>query len=435
MQQAVLHYLTDLHQGRVDPAQLGYRYRQVPGPRFDAAAVLQQALQAGQPRLALQAAQPAVPLYQALRQALAQYRAWVGDPAWARPLAPLPAPAPGRPGRLVAGTSYADTERLWQRLQRLGDTTGLPAPPAGLYNDAVAEAVRRFQRRHGLAEDGVLGPATLAQLAVPPQARVRQLELMLERLRWTPLFAGGRGLVVNLPEFVLRGYARQDGRVQVQTEMKVVVGRALDTRTPVFDQDMRWVEFSPYWNVPSAIARTELVPRWRRDPGHFQREGFEFVLPGGQVDPVLSPQRLDALLAGQARVRQRPGPLNALGDIKFVFPNDEAIYLHHTPATALFDRERRDFSHGCIRVADPVGLARFVLQGLPEWDDARIQQAMAAGSTRKQALAQPLPVLITYGTSLVKGGQVYFYDDIYGHDRALDAALRARPAPVTLSFF
>ena len=431
LDQAVRQFLSDLHQGRVDPAQLGYRYRPGQRPRFDAAAVLQQALAAGRPRQALEAAEPALPLYASLRRMLAPYRALVAHPAWGRALAPVPATARGGVGLLQAGDRYPDAALLWQRLQLLGDTADLEAPPPERYSEALATAVRRFQRRHGLAADGVLGPLTRAQLEVPPQARLRQLELTLERLRWTPLLQEGRGLVVNLPEFVLRGYARQDGRVQVQTEMKVVVGRALDTRTPVFDEDMRAIEFSPYWNVPPSIARSELVPKWRRNPGHFQREGFELVLAGGRVDTTLSPQRLDDVLAGRARVRQRPGPLNALGDIKFVFPNSDHIYLHHTPAIALFARDRRDFSHGCIRVEDPVALALFVLQGMPGWDEARIRQAMTAGTSSSLALAQPLPVLITYGTSLVKAGQVYFYDDIYGHDRVLDDALRARRVPVT----
>jgi murein L,D-transpeptidase YcbB/YkuD len=241
-------------------------------------------------------------------------------------------------------------------------------------------------------------------------------------------------IVINVPEFVLRAYEVVDGRIQLRVQMKVVVGKALDTRTPLFDEDMRFIEFSPYWNVPLSIARNETVPRLRRDPGYFDQEGFEFVAPDRQVFTTLTPDRLDALRNGALRIRQRPGPRNALGDIKFVFPNREHIFLHHTPAVALFDRERRDFSHGCIRVEQPVALARFVLAGQAEpWSDERIRQAMAQGRSTTLKLDAPLTVLIAYGTSLVKAGQIYFFDDIYDQDRVLDAALRqpraALPAP------
>jgi murein L,D-transpeptidase YcbB/YkuD len=192
---------------------------------------------------------------------------------------------------------------------------------------------------------------------------------------------------------------------------------------------MRFIEFSPYWNVPPSIARGETVPRLRRDPGYFEREGFEFVDPAGRVLAASSPARLDAVLAGTLRIRQRPGPRNALGDIKFVFPNRDAIYLHHTPATALFERDRRDFSHGCIRVEQPVALARFVLEGEGGWDDARIRAAMAAGTSTTLRLARPLPVLIAYGTALVRDGRLHCFDDVYGHDRLLDTALRQRRRP------
>jgi murein L,D-transpeptidase YcbB/YkuD len=241
---------------------------------------------------------------------------------------------------------------------------------------------------------------------------------------------GPRRIVVNLPEFVLRAYeVDPNGRIQVREQMKVIVGRALDTRTPQFDEAMRFVEFSPYWNVPDSIARKELVPKLRRDPGYYSRQGFEFVDRAGRVVDGLTTDRLDAVLAGTLRLRQRPGDRNALGDIKFVFPNRDSIFLHHTPATALFARDRRDLSHGCIRVEHPVALARFVLQDEPGWTEARIRAAMAAGTPTTQALSRPLTVLITYGTALVLGGRLHFFDDVYGHDRVLEAALRQRVRP------
>jgi L,D-transpeptidase YcbB len=259
---------------------------------------------------------------------------------------------------------------------------------------------------------------------VSPAARVRQIELGLERLRWTPLLQAQRMIVVNIPEFVLRAYEVRDERIVVGEEMKIIVGKALDTRTPLFDAELQLIEFSPYWNVPPSIARGEIVPKLRRDPGYFEREGFEFLDPGGRVDAALSAANLDALYAGRLRIRQRPGERNALGAIKFVFPNDAHIFLHHTPSVGLFAHERRDFSHGCIRVERPVELAQFVLQDMPEWTRERIVQAMARGESTTLRVATPVRVLIAYGTVLVKQGRVHFFEDIYGQDRKLDAALR-----------
>jgi murein L,D-transpeptidase YcbB/YkuD len=422
---AMQRYLADLHMGRIDPRLIHHDFNPQRDDAFDPDAYLQAALAARRLPEAAQEAAPRLPLYERLREALTRYRERVEHPAWWQPLPPLPGDQRGRVGKLEAGQAYAGLAMLAQRLVALGDLApGTPTPAR--YEGPLVDAVQAFQQRHGLATDGVIGKATLAQLQVTPAARVRQIELMLERLRWTPLMQGPRMIVINIPEFVLRAYEVQGGRINVRQEMKIIVGKALGTRTPLFDEDMRFIEFSPYWNVPPSIARSETVPKLRRDPGYFAREGFEFVFPDGRVDTTLSAGRLDAVLAGQARIRQRPGPQNALGDIKFVFPNRDNIYLHHTPAATLFERDRRDFSHGCIRVEQPVALAKFVLEGMPEWTEDRIRQAMGQGESATLRLAEPVPVLIAYGTSLVKEDRIYFFADIYGLDRLLDAALRQR---------
>jgi murein L,D-transpeptidase YcbB/YkuD len=424
---AMQRYLGDLHGGRVDPRALRIDFEPADRAAFDAASVLRDALRSGRVGELPREVAPRLPLYEQLRGELARYRALAADAAWRTPLPPLPG-APGRAARLEPGQPYAGTALLAQRLVALGDLPAATPLPA-LYEGPLVAALQSFQARHGLASDGVVGAATLAQLQVTPAARARQIELMLERLRWTPLTQRPRMIVVNIPEFVLRAYEVRDGRIAVQREMKVIVGKAYDTRTPLLDEDMRSIEFSPYWNVPPSIARGEIVPKLRRDPGYFAREGFEFVAADGRVQTELSAQALDAVLAGAARIRQRPGERNALGDIKFVFPNRDHIYLHHTPATQLFERARRDFSHGCIRVEQPVALATFVLQDQPSWTEARIRQAMSQGTSTTLRLATPVPVLIAYGTALVKGGRTYFFDDIYGLDRELEAALRQRPPP------
>jgi murein L,D-transpeptidase YcbB/YkuD len=429
---AMERYLMDLHSGRIAPEQLPRGYVEPKRAYFDAAVALRTALAYNRLQEAAREAAPRFAQYERLREALAHYRTLAGHPAWQSSLPALPPGPRNTPPKLEAGQPYAGVGVLRERLIALGD---LPAatPPSAIYDEALAAGVRAFQQRHGLTTDGVLGKATFAQLQVPPAARMRQLALMLERLRWTPLMQGPRMVVINIPEFTLRAYEVDGERIVVRETMKIVVGKAMNTRTPMFAEQMRYIEFQPFWNVPPSIARGEVVPRLRRDPAYWDREGFEFVV-GGTVVTELSAALLDATVAGRARIRQRPGPKNALGDIKFVFPNNDNIYLHHTPAVSLFSRDRRDFSHGCIRIEQPVALALFVLQDRPEWSEARIRAAMSEGDPMTLRLAGPIPVLIAYGTALVKEGRVHFYDDIYGQDRRLDAALREpRPAVTPLT--
>ncbi|RCX11856.1 murein L,D-transpeptidase YcbB/YkuD [Extensimonas vulgaris] len=448
---ALQRFLSDLHSGRVDPRAVHQDYS-LPAPtRTDPAQLLQQALAAPTLHAGVRAAAPQLPQYAQLRSALAQYRALGAHPAWAAPLPPLLAPAAAsapktaakvtarkasRNPKLDLGQEWVGLPLLVQRLVALGD---LPpdTPVPARYDESVQNGVKAFQERHALDPDGVIGQATLEALSVPPAARAQQIALAMERLRWTPLLRGPRMIVINVPEFMLRAYEQQDGRIVLRLAMKVIVGKALNTRTPLFDEDMRFIEFSPYWNIPPSIARSETIPRLRRDPSYFEREGLEFVDSQGGVHTTLSPAHLDAVLRGQMRIRQRPGPRNALGDIKFIFPNNSNIYLHHTPATQLFARPRRDFSHGCIRVEDPVALARFVLQNDPAWPEERIREAMAAGKSSTIRLAEPIPVVIAYITTVIKQGKVHFFADLYGHDRLLAQALReqaeqrrAAPLPV-----
>lgn len=414
---AMQRYLSDLHAGRVNPRDIHLALKLAPKP-FDAASYLRAALAEHRLTAAVRAAAPQLPLYAALREALGRYRLLADNPALQGTLPPLPGT------KVEPGQRYAGLPALALRLIALGD---LPAGThaEAVYRGALVDGVKAFQLRHGLSSDGVLGKGTLAQLNLPVATRIRQIELTLERLRWTPLNAAERMIVVNVPEFALHAYEnKKDG---TRLSMNVIVGKALNTRTPLFYEDMRFIEFSPYWNIPPSIAKAETVPRLRRDPAYFNQEGLEFVAADGSASTVLTRASLDAVMRGELRIRQRPGPKNALGDIKFIFPNSDNIYLHHTPAVGLFGRNRRDFSHGCIRVEDPVALAKFVLQDQPEWSEERIRDAMESGKSSTLRLSHPLPVLITYGTVIVKqSGKVYFFDDIYANDKALDAALQAK---------
>ncbi|HCZ13065.1 MAG TPA: murein L,D-transpeptidase [Candidatus Accumulibacter sp.] len=415
---AMRRFLTDLHFGRVDPHQLGANYSQAAGA-FDVDFLLTSAITDDRLAEAARSVAPALPQYVALREALARYRELAGHPAWQQDLPALPK------GKLRPGEKYAGIADLWQRLELLGDLRADIVPPAR-YEGAIVEGVQAFQERHGMVPDGVLGKDPFGLLHVPPASRARQLELALERLRWTPLLSAPRTIVVNLPEFMLSGYHVRDGRIEIKTAMKVIVGTARKSPTPLFDAEMRFIEFSPYWNVPPSIARSETLPRLRSDPGYFDRQGFEFVDSEGRVISGFSGANLDAVQRGQMRIRQKPGAGNALGDIKFVFPNKDNIYLHHTPTPQLFKRDRRDFSHGCIRVEAPVALAKFVLADAPEWSEARIVQAMRKGKSTTIRLQEELPVVIAYHTAVVRDGRVYFFPDIYRQDPLLDAALRQR---------
>ena len=347
------------------------------------------------------------------------------DPAWRTALPPLPG------NRLRQGQRWPGLAVLAARLHALGDLAQPPATAPDSYDPALQQAVQAFQERHGLNADGVLGQTTLAALQVPPAERVRQIELALERLRLTPLPAAERFVTVNVPEFMLYAWQRQDQAVHQAFAMRVIVGKAVGTRTPLFDEDMRRIEFNPYWNIPPSIARGETLPKLRANPGYLAAQGMEFVGPGGQTSSAVTAELLDAVQAGQWRLRQRPGRLNALGDIKFVLPNDQNIYLHHTPSVGLFQRARRDFSHGCIRIEQPVALAQWVLADDPDWSEARIRQTMGQPRTVSVALPTPVPVLIVYRTVSVRDGRVHFAPDLYRQDALLERALAQRPHPAS----
>jgi murein L,D-transpeptidase YcbB/YkuD len=333
----------------------------------------------------------------------------------------VPDPLPQVKKPITPGQEYEGTGKLVHRLQFLGD---LPASLPVLensqsYSGDVVEGVKRFQMRHGLEAAGKIGPQTITELNRPMSERVEALRLTLERWRWIPHNFSQPPILVNIPEFVLRAY---DSPGKLALMMPVVVGRALRTQTPVLEEDMKYVVFWPYWNVPPSILRGEIVPKITKDPGYLQKNNYEVVTYSGQLvtDGVVNEEVLARLRAGKLMVRQKPGPKNALGLIKFIFPNDQNVYLHSTPSQALFSRSRRDFSHGCIRVEDPKALAEWVLRNNPDWTRVRIEAAFQAEKEQQVNLTRTIPVLIVYGTAIVKeDGQVFFFEDIYGNDKAL----------------
>jgi murein L,D-transpeptidase YcbB/YkuD len=420
---AFLQFLSDVRFGRVPPQQVAPHYR---APAKDAAFVgeLRDAVARDRVTAMIDAAEPQLEVYGRLKRLLAHYRALAREPPAALP------PLGAGQRKIAVGDAYAALPALTAVLARLGDLPPDAASSADdRYSAAVADAVRRFQARHGLQPDGILGRETLAALNVPLSERVTQIALSLERLRWLPAFAGGPLVAINIPSFELWAFADASPGHRAALSMPIVVGRALRTETPVFIGAMRFVEFSPYWNVPPSILRNELLPRLARDPSYAAREDMEVVSTSGaqRVYATVDVAAIAALRAGEARLRQRPGTKNALGGVKFVLPNTMDIYLHATPARELFERTRRDFSHGCIRLRDPQELAQFVLQGRPEWTPDAIAAAMGSGVNRIVPLARPVPVVVFYTTAIVdRAGRALFFADIYGHDRKLQDALARR---------
>jgi murein L,D-transpeptidase YcbB/YkuD len=285
--------------------------------------------------------------------------------------------------------------------------------------------------RYRLLAAGTI-PATRSELLTVPFARrVRQIELTLERWRWLPAFSSPP-IIVNIPQFRLFAFQSTQDRKAAIIQMDVIVGRMYPAlRTPVFAADMKYVVFRPFWDVPYSITKREMLPQIRADPDYLRKEHLEIVRGPGDSAEVVPPGResLDALASGALRLRQQPGQDNSLGLIKFMLPNTYNVYLHSTPARQLFKQSRRAFSHGCIRVSDPVALAAHVLRNTPgAWTPATITAAMNGGSTLRVNLPQPIRVMVLYGTALAtEDGAVEFFDDIYGHDRKLEQLLGLAP--------
>jgi L,D-transpeptidase YcbB len=423
---ATLHFIADLHFGRVSPEAAGFRLQQPPEP-YDLAQALRSIAQASDVDGAVTAVEPGFYHYKLLKDALGLYRKIAQQHA--HELAPLP---PIR-SSVKPGEAYAGAAALRGRLEWLGDLPpGAPAGAGEVLDADLSAGVRSFQARHGLSADGVLGKGTLAALNVPLTQRIRQISLTLERWRWLVPFKTPP-IIVNIPQFQLFAFRTTEDRVADILQMHVIVGRTFaNTQTPVFQGDMRYVVLRPYWDVPYSITRKEMLPKIHADPGYLARQHLELVHGQGDNSPVVppTPQNLELLAAGKLRLRQAPGEDNALGLVKFMFPNSYNVYLHSTPAHQLFKESVRAFSHGCIRIADPLSLATLVLRDAPgDWTGEKIQAAMnGTAASQRINLTQPINVLILYATALAtEGGPVLFFEDLYGYDRKLERQLGLAP--------
>jgi murein L,D-transpeptidase YcbB/YkuD len=419
-----MRVLQSAHWGRVDPRLVGFDY-DVTSKRLDLAKELRSARDSGGLPAAIAAVEPQFPVYRRLVGALAAYRALAaaGEPEAVPALA-------GKQKKVEPGQPWAGATALAARLRAFGDLPADALAPetsadgTPIYGGALLDALRRFQGRHALETDGVVGRGTIATLNVPVARRVRQIRLALERERWLPEMRKEPYLFVNVPLFRL--WAFDPGQPDEPLRMNVVVGKTVGHATPIFVEQMEYVIFRPYWSPPPSILRSEIVPKARQDASYLDRQNMEIVASGDDRAPALppTPENLDKVLSAKLFLRQRPGEKNSLGLAKFIFPNSENVYMHGTPAQSLFARARRDFSHGCIRLEDPARLAEWVLRDDPQWTRERIDAAMKGERPTQANLKSKLTVYLFYDTAYVDSkGVVHFADDYYGHDAQLEKAL------------
>ena len=410
----------DLTAGTIDPSRAGLDWQIERGEAEDRR-LIDRVLEGEDPREVLGSIRPDVPYYSRMVEGLKRLRTVAESGGWSamsegetlEPGTDSPRVAELR-ARLMAGDDPEET-----RLARHGQDS------LTLFDDSLALAVEHFQTRHNLQEDGALGPSTLAALNVPVEDRIENMRLNLDRWRWLPNDLGDRFILVNIAGFELE-LVEDDEAIE---SMNVVVGETAN-RTPVFQDSLEYMVVNPYWNVPASIAQEEIIPAVARDPGYLARNNYEVVYDGNAVSPgSVSPQ---ALRSGAYRIRQKPGQSNALGHVKFLFPNSMNIYLHDTPADHLFTQKSRAFSHGCIRVERPDDLARTLLTMLTDRDAAYYESLRQSSGEQWISFDEKVPVYILYFTAWVdEDGTIRFHEDIYDRDRSLEGEQQDKLGPVT----
>jgi len=420
---STMRYIRSIHCGRVNPKEFKFEL-DTEGKLLPLAEFIQtQVANAGDPAAEIQKLEPPFLGYRKLLALLPVYEGYARQVAGEKLPTVTQTVRPGQP--------YPGVVRLGRFLQVIGD---IPPgaqlnPNATVYDGAPVAGVKHYQDRHGETPTGNLDARTINELNTPPAARIRQIKLTLERWRWIPHSFPQPPVVVNLPEYRVRAM-NPDGTVAFYKN--VIIGKAYGHKSPVFEKEIQYVVFRPYWNVTPSIQRNEIVPHIQKDPNYIAKHDFEVVTPTGEVvtDNQVSPEVLEGIRSLHLMVRQKPGDTNSLGLVKIIFPNPDNVYLHGTDAPELFSPDVRDFSHGCVRVEKPADLVAWVLRNNPGWDLERVKATMNGEKNNLQVnLATRIPVLIVYGTATVnEENQIRFFDDIYGYDAELDKAL-AREHP------
>jgi L,D-transpeptidase YcbB len=417
---SAMRYVRAVHVGRANPKQFNFQFDNGES-QFSLAEFLQSKVaNAANPAAEIQKLEPPFPGYRKLLALLPVYEGYANKDDGEKLQTTVKTIRPGQP--------YASLPRLGRFLQTIGDipvTTQLD-PNATIYEGAFVDGVKHYQDRHGENPSGDLDTRTINELNTPPWVRIAQIKLTLERWRWIPRSFAQPPVVVNLPEFRLRAM-NPDGTVSFYKN--VIVGKAYGHKSPVFQKEIQYVVFRPYWEVPSSIQRNEILPHIQKDPNYIAKNNFQVVTTKGELvtESAVSADVLEQIKAGRLRVRQKPGPSNSLGLVKIIFPNPDNVYLHGTDAPLLFSQDIRDLSHGCIRVDHPADLVAWILRNNPGWDLERVKAIMNGDQENLQVnLATRIPVLIVYGTAAVnEENQIRFFDDIYGYDADLQKSLAA----------
>jgi murein L,D-transpeptidase YcbB/YkuD len=394
---SILRYANDAHSGRLDPRTVS-GFIDVAPKTVDEAELFSALAEASDPAAVLMGYHPTHPEFVALRELLAEhYEGEIED---------LP---PIGDGKLIKlGMTDLRVPMLRDRM----DVTLAPGADPAIYDEALAAAVEAFQGEMGLNPDGVVGPATVAAINGANGATRADIVANMERWRWMPEDLGEFNVFVNIPEFRLD--VNRDGRSVWNT--RIIVGTA-ENQTPLFSDMIRHVVTNPYWNVPSSILRAEIFPQVARNPNYIASQNMELLYQGNAVDPWMVDW--SRATPGMFRVRQKPGTSNALGQVKFLFPNSHDVYLHDTNARYLFERSMRALSHGCVRVEDPFGFAEALLEYEPAITVASLENTLGGGE-RWFNMERQVPVHLTYFTLRVGAdGTVRSFGDLYGHNAAI----------------
>ncbi len=417
---SAMRYIRAIHCGRVSPKEFKFQLDMGGQPLPLAEFIQTHVVNASDPVGEIQKLEPPFRGYKKLLELLPEYEGYAKKDDGEKLQTTTRTVVPGQP--------YASLARLGRFLQLIGDipaTTQLD-PNQKIYEGALVEGVKHYQSRHGENPTGKLDPRTIDEMNTPAPIRIRQIKLTLERWRWLPHSFSQPPVVVNLPEYRVRAMS-PDGTVAFYKN--VIIGKAYGHKSPIFEKEIQYVVFRPYWDVTPSIQRNEIVPHIQKDPNYIAKHNFEVVTPKGEVvtDNQVSPEVLEGIRSLRLMVRQKPGDTNSLGLVKIIFPNPENVYLHGTDAPELFSADVRDFSHGCIRVEKPAELVAWVLRNNPGWDLERVKAAMNGDKNNVQVnLVTRIPVLIVYGTATVnEENQIRFFDDIYGYDAELAQALAA----------
>jgi len=419
---AYLRYASDLVSGMIDPEDLEARVHVDPA-RADLGELLKRAANAPDVEALLDGLEPTNMRYRHLRAAVQRMMEQVRRGGWGETV---------DPGGLAPAAVSANVAKLRRRLMAMGDLapepdlSGVTADPdIAVYDERLMGAVAAFQQRHGLTADGIVGPDTLRALNAPLGMRLAQAMLNLERMRWRQGQMHGRRIEVNQPDFRMTVF--DDASAPVH-DARVVIGQTeRRLQTPEFNDYMSYIVLNPTWTVPKSIIRREILPDMQKDPGFLERNNMMLLKGGKKVDPAsVDWKSLTRKTVAPYSVVQRPGQGNALGNVKFMFPNGYNVYLHDTPSKHLFASDSRAYSHGCVRVERPFSLAWLLLSDQVEDPGTMIDETLATGKETNIPLERPIPITLLYLTSWVdEAGVLNFREDVYKRDEVLARALRA----------